>query len=401
MDDNEALEMIDAHLDSETVTPDQADALSTWLRDDPDHADLAFQRIFLHTFLRQRLQYAPLPTESALTTIEEPFTELIVTQPGAIVVADQRRAGRKRLAFGRKTGLTFCVFVCLLTTVAGRGFQTLYSTGAAAAGPAGLWAYDGFDYPPTFPPAPLGDGSKWPTTGGIQGMSGGHGWNEPWHESAPKVAILVADMHANAWRPSDMRKFGPLGYADSRGKILKSTGIQLRTAAGPLSTTVRPLDLTAFPPLVVDQRGVGCDGAVIWLSFLTQSFDGRGLGNFAFVQLGSEAAGFRLGKLASVPSGNWAASGIQDEAELNLRWSDVPSGLAVLLVARITFRPGDEEADVWINPGLESEPTTSSANLHVPLPDFRFDRITISSRYTTDFDELRLGGTFRDVTPIR
>jgi hypothetical protein len=73
----------------------------------------------------------------------------------------------------------------------------------------------------------------------------------------------------------------------------------------------------------------------------------------------------------------------------------------VLFVARITFRPGSEHADVWIDPQLDREPATETATLQLPLPDFRLQQISLSSRYTTDFDELRLGGSFRDVTPAR
>jgi hypothetical protein len=137
------------------------------------------------------------------------------------------------------------------------------------------------------------------------------------------------------------------------------------------------------------------------MSFLAQSFDGRGLGNFSYVQLGTDEAGFRVGKLAAVPSGNWSACGILDGAEMNVRWSDTPSGQPVLIVTRITFRPGDEEADLWINPRLEVEPATNAATLHVSVPNFRWNQLSIRSRYTTDFDEIRIGGSYRDVTPVR
>lgn len=42
-----------------------------------------------------------------------------------------------------------------------------------------------------------------------------------------------------------------------------------------------------------------------------------------------------------------------------------------------------------------------AAVLRVPLPDFRLQKISIGSRDTADFDELRISGTFRDATPIR
>jgi len=393
MDDKEALELLDAHLDHEVLTPEQAEQLRAWVLQHPEHADQAFRRIVLHGFLREGLQYAALaaPLEGELR--EDAHLESPLLHGDLITIDDRAVVGTRRprwLIIGAVIGL------CLLV-----GWFGLRSRFMQTTPPAGLWVYEGFDYPPTSPPAPLGDGNKWPTSGGMQGLSGGVGWAGPWQEAAAKVSILIADVQANAWRASDMRKFGPLRYSDAQGHVLKSTGIQLRTAAGPTSSTFRSLSPAAFPASLSDEQGVGRDGSVLWISFLAQSFDGRGLGNFSYVQLGTDTAGVRLGKLAAVPSGNWSACGIQDGAEMNVRWSDTPSGQAVFMVARITFRPGDDEADLWLNPKLEAEPSASSVTLHVSLPDFRCNQLSIRSRYTTDFDEIRIGGTFHDVTPAR
>ncbi len=56
MDDTEAFELIDAHLDRQPLTDEQSDALSAWIRTDPQRADEAFFRIFLHSYLRMRLR---------------------------------------------------------------------------------------------------------------------------------------------------------------------------------------------------------------------------------------------------------------------------------------------------------------------------------------------------------
>jgi len=398
MDDTEALQLLDAYLDHESLSPDQAEALTTWLREHPEHADRAFRRIFLHTFLRQGLQYAPLPAPAILTVRREPNLESHYLQGEPLATDDRLGSGRRPRTIAMRWVLVLSVAFCLCGTAAWIGYRSRSSTAVAVEG---LWAYEGFDYPPTSPPAPLGNGNLWPTSGGMQGLAGGFGWAQHWQETAPKVSVLIADVQANAWRASDMRKLRPLGYSDAQGQVLKSTGIQLRSAAGPLSATSRLLDVTAFPSAFSDEYGLGRDGAVLWISFLTQSFDGRGLGNFAYVQLGTDAAGFRLGKLAAVPSGNWSACGILDGAEMNVRWTDIPSGQPVFLVTRITFRTGGEEAEIWIDPPLNKEPSTTGATLNVSLPDFRWDQLSIKSRYTTDFDEIRIGGSFRDVAPIQ
>jgi hypothetical protein len=400
MDDKEALELLDAHLDHEILTPEQAERLREWLVELPEHADQAFRRIVVHGFLREGLQYSALPAPIGEELRDEPNLESQLVRGELITLdaGDRTHLDKKRQWLSLPWLFALSIAICLCGLAGWFAFNAMLLPGVPAGG---LWVYEGFDYPPTSPPAPLGDGNKWPTSGGMQGLSGGSGWAQPWDETAGKVSILIADVQANAWRASDMRKFGPLGYTDAQGHVLKSTGIQLRTAAGPTSATSRLLNASAFPSKLSDEHGLGCDGAVLWMSFLAQSFDGRGLGNFSYVQLGTDEAGFRVGKLAAVPSGNWSACGILDGAEMNVRWSDTPSGQPVLIVTRITFRPGDEEADLWINPRLEVEPATNAATLHVSVPNFRWNQLSIRSRYTTDFDEIRIGGSYRDVTPVR
>lgn len=390
MDDARALQLLDAHLDQDEVTDEQAQELAVWLKAHPEHADRAFRRICLHAFLRQRFQYESLVEPTGLTTLPQPLELAPYEERPTLELRDQSRARLWWPWLG-----VLVVGACVLGL--GMGLRGLLMP---LLSPAGLWAYEGFDYPPTYPPVPMGDSTKWPTAGGIQGLAGGTGWAEPWQEAASKVSVLIGDVQANAWRDTDQRLRGPLQFQDARGDRLVTTGIQLRAAAGPSSNTIRRLSVTSFPPEVVDERGVGRDGSVVWLSFLAQSFDGRGLNNFAYVQLGTDTAGVRFGKLASVFSGNWSAAGIQDGAELNSRSSDIPSGQAVFVVARIKFRAGREQVDVWFDPPLRSEPSTSTASIQLAVPDFRFDQLSIGSRYSTDFDELRIGGTFHDVAPI-
>jgi hypothetical protein len=402
MDDREALELLDAHLDDQNITQEQANALSLWLRDHPEHADRAFQRIFLHSFLRQRMQFGTLANTTApllpgdsgvissgtsnILTLD-PIEKVDLTEP---VVSHPPRS--------RFPWLISAIAVCMLGVIGAIAYPVYLEV---TKPPVGLWCYEGFDYPITTPPAPLGDGNKWPTSGGMQDLNGGTGWAEPWHEDEIKVSVLIADTHLNAWRSTDMRKYGPLIYADGKGNTLQTTGIQLRTAAGPVSTSVRKLNPKDFPPAVVDEQGIGKDGTVLWISFLAQSFDGRGIVNFAYVQFGDDHSAVRLGKIASVPSGNWAACGLVDGAEMNTRWSEISSGNAVMYLVRISFKQGGTMADVWLNPKLDHEPELSTATMHVPLPSFRLNQLSISSRYTTDFDELRIGGSFRDVTPLK
>ena len=200
-----------------------------------------------------------------------------------------------------------------------------------------------------------------------------------------------------------MRKFGPLGYSDAKGNILRSAGHQMRTATSPRSITMRRFDRDAFPESMRDENGLGRDGSVLWISLLAQSsLSTADRNRYSYLVIGSKLeAGFRIGKLGAAPSGNWTAVGLMTGSEVNLRSSAFPSGEMVFLLTRIVFRPGPEDALVWINPKLDVEPPEEDASLHLQVPDFRFDGAAIHANHSTDFDELRFGGTFRSVAPIR
>lgn len=402
MDDAEAFELIDAHLDRETLTDEQSDALTAWITADPQRADQAFYRIFLHSYLRMRLQSGILPGTSDLATLKDFNLDDPIGTEAALIV-DRQLTPIGKSSFWRSNGLILFIVCSLMIGVAGWAgwfiFNNEYNSSVNK-----IYAYEGFDYPATILPASDAKEPKWPTSGGLQGLAGGVGWSEPWQETNSKVAIIVdysqKEMH---WNANDMRKFGPLGYTDTHGNVLQSSGNQLRTATSPRSISTRRFDAKAFPDSMKDEMGLGRDGSVIWFSFLAQSSLSTADNNrYSYLVIGSKSiAGLRVGKLGAAPSGNWTAVGLLTGAEVNLRTSTFPSGEVVLLVARIIFRPGPEDAVVWINPKLDAEPLTSDAALHLPVPDFRFGEISVHANHSTDFDEIRFGGTFRAVTPIR
>ena len=258
------------------------------------------------------------------------------------------------------------------------------------------FAYEPFDYPPDAIPRSDDD---WPSRGGLAGLDGGEGFAEPWAEAGSLVALIEANPADHPWKPNDLRQFGTLGYSDRLGTLLACSGNQLRTSAGPYSITRRTIDAAAAPEKLRDGDTIGADGSSLWLSFLTQSFDSSGSGRYAYLQVGRDDAGLRIGKLRNVPSGNWSAAAVADNAEINVRASEKPSGEGVLIVARIDFHPGPEQATIWINPDLATVPADADSTLRLPVPDFRLTSVSICGRYSTDFDELRLGVTFFDVTP--
>jgi hypothetical protein len=399
MREQEALELIDAHLDDDCLTDQQVEELSAWLKENPRHAERAYHRLFLHTFLRRRLQAQRLPILSNRTDLvpQGPVdvapptsTELLIPQSPAGLIPVLKTYQQRRVLLA--SGIIIAAAITWLSLMLSSATPLVMAD-----------AYDGFDYPATSIPAPATDARTWPTTGGLSGLAGGAGWAEPWQESGLKVAVIVDHARELKWDPKDMRKFKPLGHADAKGNVLQSTGLQMRTAMGPRSLTSRKLDLTAFPASIRDESGLGKDGAVVWFSFLAQSFNSTAENNrFTYFQVGSrEVSGFRLGKVGAAPSGNWTAMGLLTGGQVNLRSSTVPSGEMAFMVTRLEFRPGPEDAAVWINPSLATDPRLSDATLRLSVPDFRFDRITINANYSTDIDEVRIGQSFRAVAPIK
>jgi len=196
-----------------------------------------------------------------------------------------------------------------------------------------------------------------------------------------------------------MRLFGPLGFSDQFGNMLLTHGGQFRSGASTESIAVRHIELQQVPFALSDKKGFGANGEILWLSFMAQSYDNAGEGRYAYLDFGNEESSLRIGKLASAVRGNWAAAGQVNGTEINTSSSEVLSGQAVLIVARILFRPGAEEVDLWLNPPLNQIPDLHDVDLRLMAPDLRIERIKIVSNYSTDFDELRVGVSFVDVIP--
>lgn len=171
MNEQEALELIDTHLDDDCLTDQQAEELTGWLRENPQHAQRAFQRIFLHTFLRRRLNAQRLPLNSDGTEIVssnsidiEPPTDLI-TAPSTVVVVPPRGN-----SLPRRLLLAAGIFI-IAAAITWSSMNSSSVTPIAIAD-----AYEGFAYPATSIPAPAANAETWPKVGGLQGLAGGAGW---------------------------------------------------------------------------------------------------------------------------------------------------------------------------------------------------------------------------------
>ncbi len=260
-----------------------------------------------------------------------------------------------------------------------------------------LLAYEGFDYAVR---AWGTDANTRPTSGSVNSLSGGSGWASPWNDTGSRWAGIAIDgVNLNV---GDARA-DALTYTSPANEALPTAGGQYRGAFGTGSTSTRQIDLSLIPlallrPGAPFPNQLGADGTTLWLSFLAQSAAGAGTTGttqrFAYVQLGGAV---RFGKLENSPTGNWGA--IDAAGGGAPSFSPVSSGTEAMYLVKVEFQPGPEQVSVWLNPAsLTNESMLGVPTLAFPAADFGFSELSIIGRYSTDFDELRLGTTFASVT---
>ncbi len=253
--------------------------------------------------------------------------------------------------------------------------------------------YEGFDYPETLPTS-----SKF-THAGISLEHGGWGWEACWQESG-SLGSSVDHAPLRRSTSQDRRDIEGLSFRDPRGYLLRTSGGQLRTSFGSKSRSERKIDLEAWPEETRDSHGIGADGSIVWLSFLAQSYGSAGGTRYAFLRIGNEHTGLRLGRLPGPDTSLWSVEVDQNNGDFDGPYaSTIPADEAVFYVVRIQFQPGREQVHGWLNPELSTIPADSQAAFNFTTPEFRLRSVLIEGRYSTDFDELRLGPTFASVSP--
>lgn len=416
--ESSALENIDAYLDGESLSPEEAQRLEQWIKTDSQNADQAFRRVFLHSYLRQRFQVRSIGEAQARELESQQKEPLVLPLESEIEIKPQPRPIPTHLQKKRRnTLLTWRWFLLVgigivstinLAVMFIKDFQIPYDEDKAfeaitfesdyarktflmARKAAQPFLYEGFNYSPEMLVEKDSEG--------VNDLNGGIGWSGPWIDQGGETSSIVQDPKKQNQGKNDMRLFGPLGFSDQHGNMLLTKGGQYRTGAMAESVAVRHIDLLQVPYALSDAKGFGADGEILWLSFMAQSCDNAGNGRYAYIDFGNKESSLRIGKLASAVRGNWAAAGQVNGTEINTASSDVLSGQAVLIVVRILFRPGAEEVDLWLNPPLNRIPDLDEVDLRLMAPDLRIERVKIVSHYSTDFDELRVGVSFVDVIP--
>lgn len=253
----------------------------------------------------------------------------------------------------------------------------------------GLIAHEPFEYPHR-------DccGETWPAGGGVVDLLGGTGWASAWrddyaHSRATGIAVFPED----AGVLPDARTTA-LSYTDGSGLELATSGAQLRTSFGTSSSAWRVLDLTRVDPTWLTESGrLGAPGTRVWMSFLAQSFSGDGGDRWAYIELGDAV---RIGRHAvSEGPGSWGLHVPEQTPET----SEGSSAESTFIAVAIDFADPQDTVSMWVNPDLGVPPR--SPDVAVAVDGLEIHRVVVSGRYSTDFDELRIGTSWSSVAPTR
>jgi len=289
----------------------------------------------------------------------------------------------------------------VLGTALGLGVLLAASSGAKAT----LIAYEGFDYTP---------GES------IGGKDGGIGWKAPW------LTGTGWDLATNVT--------GSLSYVDANGNALLTSGNSL--LAGAYNTTTATKAARTLANFNADGTNF-LSGGTYWISFIAQRVGPRNetppiwdrqanFGLFANAVALDGQERFDVGRpnrhsYTGEPYDTWStwhANGLANNGVAYTKPSSYPlENVTFVLVKIVTDNDpatGDS-AYVWFNwPNLLSEPENSSAVLtdigEVDLTRINQIRIHCNGSYTTGgilytnallwVDEIRIGTTFADVTPL-
>ncbi len=284
------------------------------------------------------------------------------------------------------------------------------------------FAYESFNYSPTSAEDSLLNG---PING--VGLNGGIGWL-PYKNEAPSAT-----------------HFGTSGlsYTDNLGNRLLTSGrsgaltnnvgehgsfrfINTSAVGFPIPT-LPARDPNLGDPGSQTQPGLGVDNTTVWLSFLMrvpvtsrEDWDGKYAGISLFYDdfINGQGTGpFPLSKtnerlFMGAPYGQSDRPlnfGIDHPGAPNPIFTNQTfSGNQGFFLARFDFGEGaSDRVRIWLNPDLNTNPSSSSADIDYVMPfDFQFNRIGIfgnspfGGSNLIEFDEIRLGSSFDDVTPV-
>jgi hypothetical protein len=252
---------------------------------------------------------------------------------------------------------------------------------AAIKAPAQGVLYEGFDY-------------RGRELDGSDGGSGG--WTAEWRKSVSGGVVLE--------KPS-------LDYTDSSGKRLEVFGARAEMISAQTAGSYRDFELSGF--------GEGTP-KVLWISFLAQvegaPFEASGDEVSLHLRDADNQTILAVGVLGKLNLWRVKAQG-SGQPQFSPGAANHPPEESSWIVARLSVDPaegGAGSAFLWVNPGLQEEPSREAASVSIKdiegWDDGLFARLQRLRMGSSDsgigqekkfvFDEFRLGTTFRAVAPL-
>ena len=226
---------------------------------------------------------------------------------------------------------------------------------------AGLTAYDGFDYGAT--------------TGDLTGKNGGSGWSGAYSDIGNSTIYTSPG----------------LTYTG-----LPTTGGAVNTSDSSGSTTINFRSLNTI---------YGDDETETWISFLAQRNGTASTATFAGLSFyNSNGIASTDAEVTFANGGTLGAWRIIDNGPPLLNGSTAvtpASDTTYLLVARILWGAGaggKDAVSLFVNPTLGTLPDVADASLDVEITNFDKVRIAAANAINYTFDEIRVGGSYADVT---
>jgi len=234
------------------------------------------------------------------------------------------------------------------------------------------------------------------------GLNGGSGL--PFDNTGGNPAGSGTGLRSN-WSGSSGTTVAGLSYAG-----LTSSGNAIQATAGFGGRNAVYRNMTTDPFLTLRQgsssANFGNDGNTLWFSFLMQT-DTVGDGVRSSIRIGQSGSEFGIGVNAVGVSGGSASQFTMEMGSLGIASGSNLSGVTAmadttyLLVGSINFLSGGDEINWWINPTIGG--TLGSADLSVTTTNSLSGFQTFQTRIdgaSVIFDELRMGTSFADVTPV-
>ena len=222
-------------------------------------------------------------------------------------------------------------------------------------------AYDGFDYGTT--------------TGDLTGKSGGSGWSGAYTDTGNSTIYTTPG----------------LTYTG-----LPTTGGAFKTADGGGATTI---NFRSFNTIYGDGE------SETWISFLAQRNGAASTATFAGLSFyNSNGIASTDSEVTFANGGTLGAWRIIDNGPPLLNGSTAvtpASDTTYLLVARILWGAGaggKDAVSLFVNPLLGILPDVADASLDVEITNFDKVRIAAANAINYTFDEIRVGGSYADVT---